>query len=687
MEPRRRRRRNLRNTRARFLEESEESETAEALFTDSDDLESLDQYQGSIYPESEYSGYQESIQTVPDCSTLFDSSEENSDTTEKFSETETKKSNMTIPSGSDKLPTIETEVSFEGAKYVITNLEGVTAFTIEDKTFRVDLEDKWHCAGFDLEFEAESGILHIPVKSLFKAKGKDKEEIGDDKEKFDDNEDEFNEEEMKALLSKKTGELSEPEQKKLTDYQKHHMLETQKKLLELTQAHDKRERELARQKNRTAFDVVAEYLEKNQKDIPDEYTLEIDLENSDDEEEPQPDEEDEVDPNDDEEKSLQKLVKAFKAAGLGGKETKWSDFPKFGGGEDDPYEWLDQYEAACEVNSVKGNRILDLLSASLEGPALTWWRSARRNIITWEAWKSEYHRKRSFKYQFLTKFCGPEKQQRWMEELRNCKQRPGETVGEYYGKLQTLYRKADPARQYPERDHYQQFLKGLRSELRTAVRLAAASNLREAVERAKAAEAAYSMDGSLAGYSMVKKQDEELHKELKELKELLARSAQESCDLCYKKGHQAVDCPQRSLKTQNQQKKNCRTCGKTGHWTKECKNRTCYTCGQLGHFADKCPNTTQFKQIVQRNNQQQTPRKAFIVQQNQLDPEDQEQSYTYYQPNFYHQQPQYYNTPPPPQIKRPLQIEQSTSTSSSDTLKMLAAAVSELNNKVNNLKG
>ncbi|CAJ0846427.1 2141_t:CDS:2, partial [Entrophospora sp. SA101] len=511
-----------------------------------------------IYQESEYS---ESIQTAPDYSTLFESSEENSGSTETYSDT----------------------FSSGGAQYVTSDLDGVTTFTIEGKTFQEGLGQDWHCTELGLKYTEKGDKLYIPVKALYERKEKEKEEFKDDK-------DEFDEDEMKILLAKKTNDLSEEEQEKVISYQKHHMLETQKKLAELTQAHDRRERELAKQRNKSIFDTVAEYLEKNQTE----------------------------------------MVKVFKAAGLGGKETKWSEFPKFEGGEDDPYEWLDQYEAACEVNGVKGNRMLDLLSTSLEGPALSWWRSARKTTITWEAWKSEYKRKRSFKYQFLTKFCGPERQQRWMEELRNCKQRPGETVSEYYSKLQTLYRKADPAKQYPERDNYQQFLKGLRSELRTAVRLAAASNLREAVERAKAAEAAYSMDGSLAGYSLVKKHDEELHKELKELKELLTKSAQETCDLCYKKGHQAAECPQRSLKISTQQKKNCKACGKTGHWTKECtKTRTCYSCGQLGHFANQCPHTAQFKQILQRNDQQQPPKKVFIAQQNQLDPEDQEQNYIY----------------------------------------------------------
>ncbi|CAJ0626470.1 9088_t:CDS:10 [Entrophospora sp. SA101] len=97
---------------SRFIEELEESDTTEALSTDSDDLESSDQYPESVYQESEHS---ESIQTAPDYSTLFESSEENSDSTDTYSDTISEKSGMGS-SSEIKLPNIKTEFSSGGAQ-------------------------------------------------------------------------------------------------------------------------------------------------------------------------------------------------------------------------------------------------------------------------------------------------------------------------------------------------------------------------------------------------------------------------------------------------------------------------------------------------------------------------------------------------------------------------------------------
>src|SRR6185369_1259435 len=100
--------------------------------------------------------------------------------------------------------------------------------------------------------------------------------------------------------------------------------------------------------------------------------------------------------------------------------------------------------------------------------------------------------------------------------------------------------------------------------------MAATTNVQEALEKAKAAEAAYSGDGVLAGYSLATGTDNELKKELRELRELLAqkasRKAARRCDLCYKFGHEAKDS---SYKRENNIV-TCFICGEEGHTKRDC---------------------------------------------------------------------------------------------------------------------
>lgn len=424
----------------------------------------------------------------------------------------------------------------------VTETEDATYFNIDGQTFRKMTSGQWKNLGTGFTIDPDdSGVIDMPVNDLYKGKGSSSG--GEDEEEAEDK--------IKGIMGKKWSTLEKEEADMITEYQKQKLDQMAEEMLRMTKEISRREKEAAKNKSKNVFDVFEDYLIAN-KLGSEESVLGVDLqsikEENDDNEEAPPENNNLLDQE--QRKGIEVMAQAFKAAGIGGMaETRWAEFPKFGGGEEDPYEWIEQYEAACEVNSVKGPRMLELVSANLEGSALAWWRSVKKVIKEWENWKTEDGRKKSFKYQFLTRFCGAERQQRWMDELRSKKQRPGETVGEYYGKLQSLYQKADPIGQYPERDFYQQFLKGLRTELRHAVRLAATTNLREAVEKAKAAEAAYSMDGALAGYSLVKGGiDSDLRRQLGELKEMLAKSTQERCDLCYKTGHQPRNCPQRSFK-------------------------------------------------------------------------------------------------------------------------------------------
>jgi len=53
------------------------------------------------------------------------------------------------------------------------------------------------------------------------------------------------------------------------------------------------------------------------------------------------------------------------------KEYRLVDFPEFRGGNQDPIEWLEAFERACETNRIQENRRIVLVASYLKGTALT----------------------------------------------------------------------------------------------------------------------------------------------------------------------------------------------------------------------------------------------------------------------------------------------------------------------------
>jgi hypothetical protein len=54
------------------------------------------------------------------------------------------------------------------------------------------------------------------------------------------------------------------------------------------------------------------------------------------------------------------------------KEVRIVDFPEFRGGNQDPIEWLEGFERACNANRVHEDRALQLVGSYLKRTALTW---------------------------------------------------------------------------------------------------------------------------------------------------------------------------------------------------------------------------------------------------------------------------------------------------------------------------
>ncbi len=333
-------------------------------------------------------------------------------------------------------------------------------------------------------------------------------------------------------------------------------------------------------------------------------------------------EEPETTGNQQDDKMLQVLTKILKHTAP--QEHKWINYPTFNGTQD-PYEWITRFDSACAINRVKNGRRLELLDGVLEGPALAWWRSVKHKCKRFGGlYDREKDPQESFKYWFINQYCGPDKQYEWMIQIRQLKQAPGETVSSYATKLKDLYFRADPRKRYPEYDALNQFIEGLRPELRKQTRMALPSTLEEAINKAKAAELAYSDGGPLAAYSLASK-DNAVAQELRELKTMMATAyftqAQDTCDLCYKQGHKAADCPNRSMNRVNQPKqKSCYNCHQIGHFSKDCPKRNkCYICNK-NHATIKCPviegNKTAQRIIYQKQqnkNNRNNTRKAFYT--------------------------------------------------------------------------
>src|ERR1044072_2118652 len=160
-------------------------------------------------------------------------------------------------------------------------------------------------------------------------------------------------------------------------------------------------------------------------------------------------------------KALQEIVKAIKKKGTteGVKETRLVSFSTFSGGDQDPIEWIDAFDQACQTNGVKKKRKLEVAMSYLKGSALTWAKSS--GVISW---KDPIRITRSFVHQFRKEYCRVYRKALWKQELKNIKQRSEESIEGYVARLKELWRRIDPEGNRDERDRIQEFIEGLRLE-------------------------------------------------------------------------------------------------------------------------------------------------------------------------------------------------------------------------------
>jgi hypothetical protein len=179
------------------------------------------------------------------------------------------------------------------------------------------------------------------------------------------------------------------------------------------------------------------------------------------------------------------------------KESRLVDFPEFRGGNEDPIEWLEAFDRACKANSISIDRRMDVVSSYLKGTALTWFNTSGAKV-----WENSLNANQSFVHLFKKQFCDPFKMSQWKHQLRNRKQRTGETVDEYTAAMEELWKRIDPKRRRTELDRISEYIEGLRPEFIVPVQSMMPETVAAAVNKAKATETAFSMGADLSAYSV-----------------------------------------------------------------------------------------------------------------------------------------------------------------------------------------
>jgi hypothetical protein len=180
------------------------------------------------------------------------------------------------------------------------------------------------------------------------------------------------------------------------------------------------------------------------------------------------------------------------------KEVKIVDFSEFKGGNQDPIEWLEGFERACNANQVHADRAFQLVESYLKGTALTWF-----NRQQFQHWDNQQYPDTSFVNLFKIQFNNPFRISQWKHQLRNRKQKPDETIEEYIAAMEELWKRIDSQNNRSEMDRLHEFIEGLRPEFIVPVQSSIPDDIEEAMSKARVLETTFFMGMELTAYSML----------------------------------------------------------------------------------------------------------------------------------------------------------------------------------------
>jgi hypothetical protein len=137
--------------------------------------------------------------------------------------------------------------------------------------------------------------------------------------------------------------------------------------------------------------------------------------------------------------------------------------PSFCGGNQDPMEWLEEFNRSAGINQYTNEYKLRVVAGYLQGTAGHWFKEtqAGRNPIT--RWNDRDHV--SFEPSFLATFKTTTLINQWRFELQMKVQKLNETVEQYANDVKRLIKRINGENRWSEDEKVWQFLKGLRKDV------------------------------------------------------------------------------------------------------------------------------------------------------------------------------------------------------------------------------
>lgn len=261
------------------------------------------------------------------------------------------------------------------------------------------------------------------------------------------------------------------------------------------------------------------------------------------------------------------------------RESKVADIPIFYGGNQDPYEWYQDFDRSCNANGITDARKLEVVPAYLKGAASTWWSQNQRlangnpnKIIAWTGPNNNT----AFDIQFLAVFRTQTLVEIWTTELDRRRQQPGESVDTYAAALQELYDRVegDGNFQYPENLKARKFVNGLKPELYVNVKPHNDVTWNAAVNRAKQYELTYQDTQAVSAYIN---------------KYAPVQTAPQMDTLNAAILNLTKQIEQMNTGRRNYNRQNNQTGGQQPNSNFNRNNLVCFNCGQPGHIKRNCP--------------------------------------------------------------------------------------------------